>query len=119
MGDKILISGSIAVHGIAIMSVPEGVEFETEVASDTAALHGLVQAIIGAGIDIHVLRDPTRVAGTSRRYAFRRTVATHLLTPGSFLSSAAGSCAGRSKPRWQYDVRDCENIAIGRDPQSR
>ena len=35
-GDKILISGQIAVHGIAIMSVREGLEFETEIASDTA-----------------------------------------------------------------------------------
>ena len=64
IGDKILVSGSIGVHGIAIMSVREGLEFETEIASDTAALHGLVQAMIGAGIDIHVLPDPTRVGGT-------------------------------------------------------
>ena len=53
IGDKILISGSTAVHGIAIMSVREGLEFESEIPSDTAALHGLVQALIGAGVDIH------------------------------------------------------------------
>jgi hydrogenase expression/formation protein HypE len=60
VGDKIIISGPIAVHGIAIMSVREGLEFETQIASDTAPLHKLVNALIAAGIDIHVLRDPTR-----------------------------------------------------------
>jgi len=59
-GDKILLSGQIAVHGIAIMSVREGLEFETEIASDTAPLNGLVQAMLAACPDIHVLRDPTR-----------------------------------------------------------
>ena len=59
-GDKIILSGAIAVHGIAIMSVRENLEFETEIASDTAPLAGLVEAILAAGKDIHVLRDPTR-----------------------------------------------------------
>src|SRR5436190_8289972 len=65
VGDKIIISGPIAVHGIAIMSVREGLEFETQVASDTTPLHELVAAIIAAKIDIHVLRDPTRGGVTS------------------------------------------------------
>ena len=64
-GDKIIISGAIAVHGIAIMSVREGLEFETQIASDTAPLHTLVDTLITAGIDIHVLRDPTRGGVTS------------------------------------------------------
>jgi hydrogenase expression/formation protein HypE len=64
-GDKIIISGSIAVHGIAIMSVREGLEFETEIASDTAPLHELVDSLIAANIDLHVLRDPTRGGVTS------------------------------------------------------
>ncbi|MEQ1353924.1 MAG: hydrogenase expression/formation protein HypE [Candidatus Acidiferrum sp.] len=64
-GDKLIISGPIAVHGIAIMSVREGLEFETEIASDTAALHGLVQNILDACKDVHVLRDPTRGGVTS------------------------------------------------------
>ncbi len=64
-GDKIIVSGQIAVHGIAIMSVREGLEFETEIASDTAALNGLVQAILEACSDVHVLRDPTRGGVTS------------------------------------------------------
>jgi hydrogenase expression/formation protein HypE len=64
-GDKILLSGAIATHGIAIMSVREGLEFETEIASDTAPLNGLVQAMLATGKDIHVLRDPTRGGVTS------------------------------------------------------
>lgn len=64
-GDKILLSGEIAVHGIAIMSVREGLEFETEIASDTAPLYELVAAMVAAGVDLHVLRDPTRGGVTS------------------------------------------------------
>jgi hydrogenase expression/formation protein HypE len=65
VGDKILINGTIGVHGIAIMSVREGLEFEGEIASDTAPLNSLVAALIAARIDIHVLRDPTRGGVTS------------------------------------------------------
>jgi hydrogenase expression/formation protein HypE len=64
-GDKIIVSGFIAVHGIAIMSVREGLEFETEIASDTAPLNGLTDAIFAAGKEVHVLRDPTRGGLTS------------------------------------------------------
>jgi hydrogenase expression/formation protein HypE len=64
-GDKIIVSGSIAVHGIAIMSVREGLEFETEIASDTAPLNGLVEAILSVCKDVHVFRDPTRGGVTS------------------------------------------------------
>jgi hydrogenase expression/formation protein HypE len=64
-GDRIIISGSIAVHGIAIMSVREGLEFETEIASDTAPLNGLVDTMFAASKNIHVLRDPTRGGVTS------------------------------------------------------
>jgi hydrogenase expression/formation protein HypE len=60
-GDKVLVSGAIAVHGIAIMSVREGLEFETEIKSDTAPLNDLVLKILAvAGDAVHVLRDPTR-----------------------------------------------------------
>ena len=65
IGDKIIVSGRIAVHGIAIMSVREGLEFETEIASDTAPLNGLVEAILASSKNIHVLRDPTRGGVTS------------------------------------------------------
>jgi hydrogenase expression/formation protein HypE len=60
-GDVVLISGAIAVHGIAIMSVREGLEFETTLESDSAALHELVAALLDtSGPQVHVLRDPTR-----------------------------------------------------------
>jgi len=64
-GDQIIVSGQIAVHGIAIMSVREGLDFETEIASDTAPLNGLVAAIFSVTKDVHVLRDPTRGGVTS------------------------------------------------------
>jgi hydrogenase expression/formation protein HypE len=59
-GDKIILNGSIADHGIAVLSRREGIEFDTEIVSDTAALHDLVRAMIQTSPDIHVLRDPTR-----------------------------------------------------------
>ncbi len=61
VGDRVLLSGTIADHGIAVMSVREGLAFETTIRSDTAALHTLVAAMLAAGGDgLHVLRDPTR-----------------------------------------------------------
>jgi hydrogenase expression/formation protein HypE len=59
-GDRIIVSGPIAAHGMAIMSVREGLEFETPIESDTAALNGLVRAILETSDGVHVLRDPTR-----------------------------------------------------------
>jgi hydrogenase expression/formation protein HypE len=59
-GDLIILSGPIASHGMAIMSVREGLEFETAIESDTAALNGLVETMLAASPAIHVLRDPTR-----------------------------------------------------------
>jgi len=59
-GDRILVSGTIGDHGIAIMSVREGIEFETELKSDTAALNGLTRAMTGACPSIRCMRDPTR-----------------------------------------------------------
>jgi len=67
-GDKVLLSGSIGEHGIAILAQREGLEFECPVESDSAALHGLVAAMLGAANslghndsnEIRCLRDPTR-----------------------------------------------------------
>ncbi len=60
-GDLVLVNGEIAVHGIAIMSVRQGLQFETEMVSDSASLHELVAAALDvAGSHVHVLRDPTR-----------------------------------------------------------
>src|SRR6266478_1732759 len=59
-GDKILLSGTIGDHGMAIMSQRENLEFEGTIESDTAALHTLVAAMLSASTEIHCLRDPTR-----------------------------------------------------------
>ena len=56
----LLLSGPIGLHGVAIMSVREGLEFEAEIASDTQALNGLVAAMLAVEPGIKVLRDPTR-----------------------------------------------------------
>jgi hydrogenase expression/formation protein HypE len=60
VGDKVIVSGEIAQHGIAIMSVRQGLEFETTILSDCAPLNSLVDAMFDASSNIHVLRDPTR-----------------------------------------------------------
>ncbi|MCB0022186.1 MAG: hydrogenase expression/formation protein HypE, partial [Caldilinea sp.] len=59
-GDAVIVSGELGVHGIAILSVREGLEFGAPVASDCAALNGLVDAMLSAHPGVHVLRDPTR-----------------------------------------------------------
>ena len=60
-GDVVLINGPIAEHGMAVMSVREGLEFETELKSDSASLAGLVADLLACGGEhVHVLRDPTR-----------------------------------------------------------
>ncbi|MBS1190883.1 MAG: hydrogenase expression/formation protein HypE [Rhodocyclaceae bacterium] len=59
-GDAILVSGTLGDHGMAIMAQRESLGFESPIVSDTAALHGLIAALLETGADIHVLRDPTR-----------------------------------------------------------
>ena len=61
VGDVILVSGTIGDHGMAIMSVREGLEFESQIRSDCAALNGLIAEVLDAvGNDVHAMRDPTR-----------------------------------------------------------
>lgn len=59
-GDRIIVSGTVGDHGMAVMSWRESLAFGTDLRSDTAALHGLVAAMVGAVPELHVLRDPTR-----------------------------------------------------------
>jgi hydrogenase expression/formation protein HypE len=70
-GDKVLVSGTLGDHGVAIMSFRENLEFETTIRSDTAALHGLVAAMVAAVPGIRCLRDPTRggLAATLNEFA--------------------------------------------------
>lgn len=60
-GDKIIVSGPVAAHGMAILSVREGLQFESAIASDTQALHNPVKVLLDKfGPAVHLLRDPTR-----------------------------------------------------------
>ncbi len=61
VGDKVIVSDNIATHGIAIMSVREGLEFETTIESDSRNLNHAVKALLDEfGLQVHLLRDPTR-----------------------------------------------------------
>ena len=60
-GDRVILSGSIGDHGVAVMSKRSSLGFETEILSDSAALHGLVADMVAAaGPSLRLLRDPTR-----------------------------------------------------------
>ncbi len=60
-GDAVIVSGTIGDHGMAIMSVREGLEFESQIRSDCAALNGMIAEVLaGVGAAVHAMRDPTR-----------------------------------------------------------
>ncbi len=59
-GDAILVSGTLGDHGMAIMAERESLGFSAPIESDTAALHGLIEALLASGAEVRVLRDPTR-----------------------------------------------------------
>lgn len=59
-GDAVLVSGDIGRHGIAVLSAREGLQFETDLQTDSANLWPIVESLLGAGIEIHCLRDLTR-----------------------------------------------------------
>jgi len=59
-GDRIIVSGTVGDHGMAVMSQRESLAFGTDLVSDTAALHGLVAAMVEAVPEIRAMRDPTR-----------------------------------------------------------
>jgi hydrogenase expression/formation protein HypE len=76
-GDRIIISGSIGDHGIAVMASREGLELGTDLRSDSASLNGLVAELLaGFGRAVHVMRDPTRggVATTLKEIAIQSRV---------------------------------------------
>jgi hydrogenase expression/formation protein HypE len=59
-GDTVLLSGDVGRHGVAIMAVREGLQFQTTIETDCAPLAAPVLALLAAGIDVHCLRDLTR-----------------------------------------------------------
>ncbi|MBL7013719.1 MAG: hydrogenase expression/formation protein HypE [Candidatus Marinimicrobia bacterium] len=71
MGDKIILSGTLADHGMAVMTSRDGLSFQSRVKSDTAALNGLIDSMLKGSNNIHALRDPTRggVATTLNEFA--------------------------------------------------
>jgi hydrogenase expression/formation protein HypE len=79
-GDVVLVSGPIGDHGVAILSTRESLGFDTEIRSDTAALHGLVADLLAAAPDTAVLRDPTRggLATTLNEIAAQSGVGMHI-----------------------------------------
>ncbi len=79
-GDAVLVSGDLGRHGIAILSVREGLEFESPILSDCANLWPAVEALLKAGIEIHCLRDLTRggLATTLNEIASDRNVCIKL-----------------------------------------
>ena len=91
-----IVSGDIGVHGIAIMSVREGLEFGSEIRSDTAALTPLVQAMLEVERDLHVLRDPTRggLATSLNEIAAASGVGVRLIeTAVPIPAEVGGACA--------------------------
>jgi hydrogenase expression/formation protein HypE len=75
-GDAVLLSGTVGDHGMAIMAQRESLGLAGSIASDTAALHELVAAMLAASPEVHALRDPTRggVAATLHEIADRARV---------------------------------------------
>ncbi len=59
-GDAVIVSGDLGSHGVAILSVREGLEFESPIETDCAPLWPAVDALLKAGIEVHCLRDLTR-----------------------------------------------------------
>jgi hydrogenase expression/formation protein HypE len=95
-GDKIILSGAIAEHGMAVLSQREGLRFETSIVSDTAPLNGLVDAILEVGgIGVHAMRDPTRggVAATLNEFSVDSSVGIRLVGDRIPVQPAvAGAC---------------------------
>jgi len=82
VGDRVLVSGTLGDHGIAVMSKRQNMTFETDLLSDSAALHELVAAMVeAAGADIRVMRDPTRggIAATLNELAQQSRVGFRLM----------------------------------------
>jgi hydrogenase expression/formation protein HypE len=95
--DVIILSGSIAEHGIAVLSQREGLAFETTVVSDAAPLHELVQEMIEAGGDaVHALRDPTRggVAATLNEFVTSSKIGIRVIEKSIPVQEAVAAACG-------------------------
>lgn len=97
VGDKILINGTIGDHGMAVLASREGLDLETDIATDSASLNAMVADLLERhGPDVHALRDPTRggVATTLKEIALQSQVEVTLEEPALPVGEAvAGACA--------------------------
>ena len=97
VGDRILINGNIGDHGMAVLACREGLELESDIATDSAPLNGLVNNLVAElGDQLHTLRDPTRggVATTLKEIALQSEVEITLQESSLPISPAvAGACA--------------------------
>jgi hydrogenase expression/formation protein HypE len=94
-GDAILVSGTLGDHGIAILAEREGLEFESEMASDSAPLHTLVGQLLDATREVRCLRDPTRggLSSTLNEIAARSRVGMELDEPSlPIRAEVRGAC---------------------------
>lgn len=80
VGDKIIISGSIGNHGIAVMAKREGIDFDPPALSDTRPLNGLVADMLSYSIEIRAMRDPTRggLATTLKEFALSSNAGVYI-----------------------------------------
>ena len=94
-GDAILLSGDIGRHGIAIMAVREGLEFESTIMSDCAALSGIVLSMLSGGVEVHCLRDLTRGGLASALVEISEAARVHMEIEESaipLLEDVQGAC---------------------------
>lgn len=96
VGDKIIVSGNVATHGVAILSKRKGLEFETTIESDTASLNHVIEKMLDTfGEQIHFLRDPTRggVATVMNEVAGQASVGIDLVQKSiPVLEQVDGAC---------------------------
>lgn len=94
-GDAVLVNGTLGDHGVAVLASREGLGFETDIRSDSSALHSLVAHMIAAVPDIHVLRDATRggFAAVLNEIAAQSRVGIHVREEAIPVSTAVrGAC---------------------------
>ncbi|SEF44461.1 hydrogenase expression/formation protein HypE [Bryocella elongata] len=94
-GDVVLVSGDLGAHGIAILSVREGLQFEGPMLSDTACLWPAVEALLSAGIEIHCLRDLTRGGLSSALNEIASAAGLHIMVQEALIPVSAvvrGAC---------------------------
>jgi hydrogenase expression/formation protein HypE len=79
-GDSVIVSGTIGDHGMAVMTTREGLSFQSRISSDTAALNGMIHAVLDVVPGVHAMRDPTRggVAATLNELASSSSVGIEL-----------------------------------------